>query len=79
MALKQRIDRLIDHFGGGDADGGGECGCHGVGERDIRICREERPGEAADAETRPAALCDLCGRPKQVLIVRLVRTPRAML
>jgi hypothetical protein len=77
MRLGNRVEKLERAFNiGGDGEA---CGCYGVGRRDTRICDEENPEEVADAETRPAAICEMCGRPKRILIIRLISSPTAML
>ncbi len=77
MSLGNRVEKLERAFNiGGEGEA---CGCYGIGRRDTRICDEEKPEEVADTENRPAAICEMCGRPKRILIIRLIRSPRAML
>ena len=77
MSLGNRVEKLERAFNiGGDGEA---CGCYRIGRSEIRLCDEENPAEVADTENRPAAICEMCGRPKRILIIRLIRSPREML
>jgi hypothetical protein len=69
MKLSNRLEKLERAFNIGA--GGQLCGCKGMA-KDVRVFDEESPERNPDAETRPAAICEVCRRPKQVLIIRIV-------
>jgi hypothetical protein len=52
---------------------GAVCDCFG-GRQDVRVYRAETSRQDADRDSRPGARCELCGRPKHVLQIVVVKT-----
>ncbi len=70
MSLQTRLEKMERVLNAGDD--GEVCGCYR--QRDIRVYSDENSIQDAENDTRPAAMCELCGRPKHVVKIVVVRT-----
>lgn len=76
MNLKNRLSKLEAESGGKDKSG--ECGCMYPGAFDVRYYENAATSrQDAEADTRPAGRCGVCGGERRIIKVVLVENWRA--